>query len=116
MARFFAICWLSFSLLAACNLDTQEFVCSTNNECPASSGGYGICVARHCAFRSSSCPSGWVFDETGGPVANQCVPSGDLTIDAGAGTPDAAVAPDAGPTPDAGSPDGSVADAAPPDA
>lgn len=85
-------------------LEPDEFVCTRDNECPGQ-GGYGRCIQSHCAFRSDSCASGWLWDETGGPVADQCVPDGALAPDAGAS--------DAGPS-DAG-PDGG-ADAAPADA
>ena len=118
MVRSFAIALLGLILLAGCNLDTRECLCASNNECPASTGDYGMCVRGHCAFRSGSCPSGWVYDETGGSVADQCVPEADLMTDAGA------VGPDAGPRPDAAAPtvdaapasDGAIADAASPDA
>ncbi len=88
----------------------REFVCSANNQCTASNGGYGLCVASHCAFRDESCASRWRWDDTGGDVAEDCVPpevleqpdAGVPQIDAG---PQADAAPaDSGvlPPPDAG--------------
>ncbi len=91
--------WLVLLPLVAgsCSLfETDEFVCTLDNECPGTSGGYGKCVLGHCAFNNDACASGLMYDETAGDVAKTCVNPQDLV-------PDAAPAPDApGPAIDAG--------------
>jgi hypothetical protein len=79
----------------SCGLtDTDEFVCSRDNECPAQTD-YGKCVQSHCAFRDESCASGWIWDETAGDDANKCVPDDAFETDAAPPAIDAAPPPDA---------------------
>lgn len=110
--------WLVVAGAAGCDFGVKEFTCSIDTECPAAGGEYGQCVKGHCAFRSSTCASGFVYDESAGDDANKCVPAEDLQTDAGPPAIDAGPLPDAAPTPDAAvpGPDGAATDGGAPDA
>jgi hypothetical protein len=63
--------------VAACGSSNKPFVCDSDREC-IKGGVSGRCIAttgtRYCAFPSSACPSGLVFDSTAGSVAGECAP------------------------------------------
>lgn len=109
---------LAWAAAPACK--PKEYLCTQNAECVASNNTTGLCVASHCAFYDSSCPSGWRFDDTGGAVAEDCVDPA-LLAQPDAGTPEADAAPeadapaavDAAPEDDAAASDAEVPDAAP---
>ena len=64
----------------------KEYVCTQDQECVASNGGYGRCAHSHCAYSDNTCPTGWRFDDTAGADADLCVDPEYLV------TPDAAPA------------------------
>ena len=99
-------------LLAASACKPKEYICSTAEECVASSGGHGLCLASHCAYTDSACASGWRFDDTAGSVANDCADPSLLVADAG--VPDAT--PGDAATDDGGAADATVLDAVADDA
>lgn len=87
-------CLLACVLLAtACGDKLPPFHCATNDQCD--NGGIpGACVGGSCASPSTSCPSGWVYQDNAGTMAGGCV-EGDAGIippDADAGE-DMATAP-----------------------
>ena len=90
MTRWWWLVLLPLVAGSSCSLfETDEFICSLDNECPGTSG-YGKCVLGHCAFRNDVCASGYMYDDTAGPVADTCVPPADFAPDAGPPVIDAA--------------------------
>jgi hypothetical protein len=82
-------------LLALGGCKAEEYLCVVDQECVASNGGHGRCVAAHCAYVDPSCPGSQLrFDETGGDLAKMCV---DPALLGDGGVSDAAPT-DAGPT------------------
>jgi len=71
---------LAFAIMMAasgCPSTGNEYRCDSDSQC-VKGGATGRCVAantaaRYCAFPSSACPSGLVFDSTAGSLAGQCV-------------------------------------------
>jgi hypothetical protein len=109
----YLLCAISLAAaLAVTGCKPREFLCSANNECTASNGGYGLCVASHCAFRDESCASRWRWDDTGGDVAEECVPPEVLEQpDAGVPQVDADTTQADASVPDASAPDSAPVDA-----
>jgi len=88
---------LVLSSVVACGSTDKPFQCESDRQC-VKGGVTGRCLSPSgppgvCAFPSSACPSGFVYDSTAGSLAGQCVAElPDMTIEPGdmAPTPDLA--------------------------